>query len=59
MLLRHGASVIYKGQAEDYDTEIKAYAQRLKNSTCADGKKIVLPGEDRVANKNKITDGLK
>lgn len=46
---------------EDYDTEIKAYAQRLKNSTCADGKKIVLPGEDRVANKNKnkITDGLK
>ena len=39
---------------EDYDTEIKAYAQRLKNSTCAYGKKIVLPGEDRVTYKRKM-----
>lgn len=44
---------------EDYDTEIKSYTQRLKDSACVDGQKIVLPGEDRIANKNKMTDGLK
>ncbi|MBR3685862.1 MAG: Ldh family oxidoreductase [Clostridia bacterium] len=44
---------------EDYDTEIKAYEERLKNSACADGQRIVLPGEDRIVNKNKITDGSK
>ena len=42
---------------DEYDTEIKAYTQRLKNSACADGQRIVLPGEDRIANKNKMTDG--
>lgn len=44
---------------DEYDTEIKAYTQRLKNSACADGQRIVLPGEDRIANKNKMTDGSK
>ena len=44
---------------EDYDTEIKAYTERLKNSACVDGQRIVLPGEDRIANKNKMTDGSK
>ena len=44
---------------EDYDTEIKAYTERLKNSACVDGQSIVLPGEDRIANKNKMTDGSK
>lgn len=33
---------------EDYDREIKEYVDRIKTSRAADGKKIALPGEDRI-----------
>lgn len=33
---------------EDYDREIKEYVERIKSSKAAEGKEIVLPGEDRI-----------
>lgn len=44
---------------EGYNEEIKKYVDRIKKSQAADGKEIVLPGEDRIENRNKMTDGSK
>lgn len=33
---------------DDYNKEIKEYVARLRNSRSAEGKKIVLPGDDRI-----------
>lgn len=39
---------------EDYDREIREYVEVVKNSKSAEGKQIVLPGEDRIKyRKNK------
>lgn len=34
---------------EDYGVRIKEFAEMLKNSAATDGKKILLPGEDRIS----------
>ena len=33
---------------DEYNSEIKEYVERLRNSRSAEGKKIVLPGDDRI-----------
>ena len=33
---------------EDYDRAIKEYVEKIKSSKAAEGKKVVLPGEDRI-----------
>lgn len=37
---------------DEYDTEIKKYIKKLRNSKTVDGQKIVLPGDDRIDYKN-------
>ena len=41
---------------EGYGTEIKEFAEMLKNSAPADGKSVCLPGEDRIHYKKRNTD---
>ena len=38
---------------EDYDREMAAYVQKVRSSQAADGKTVSLPGEDRIANRNR------
>ena len=33
---------------EEYDEAIRAYVDTLRNSTPVEGKKIILPGDDRI-----------
>ena len=38
---------------EDYDREMAAYVQKIRSSQAVDGKTVSLPGEDRIANRNR------
>ena len=38
---------------EDYDREMAAYVQKIRSSQAADGKTVALPGEDRIACRNR------